>query len=95
MSEERVTVRVLIAGRVQGVWFRAWTVEQAMRLKLDGWVRNKRDGSVEALFSGSPDNVERMVALCWDGPPSAVVSRVEVLPSDAVPPPGFSQRPTA
>ena len=48
----RIAVRARISGRVQGVWFRAWTVEQAEMLGLDGWVRNRSDGSVEALFAG-------------------------------------------
>ena len=74
----RKAVRVLIAGRVQGVWFRAWTAEQANALKLDGWVRNRRDGSVEAVFSGTAVAVEAMIGRCHVGPPAAVVDRVTV-----------------
>ncbi|MBT6510918.1 MAG: acylphosphatase, partial [Rhodospirillaceae bacterium] len=51
MQHER-KVRVCITGRVQGVWYRAWTTEEASELGLDGWVRNRRDGTVEAVFAG-------------------------------------------
>jgi len=78
----RITsVRVLITGRVQGVWFRGWTEQQATRLNLSGWVKNRADGSVEALFSGQPENVDQMLDLCWQGPPMAVVSNVMITPS--------------
>ena len=49
---ERKIVHVLISGTVQGVWFRAWTVQEAQKRGLDGWVRNRRDGDVEAVFAG-------------------------------------------
>lgn len=75
----RRTVRLKIDGRVQGVWYRGWTVEQARLLGLDGWVRNRRDGSVEAVVSGSPDAVERMILACHDGPPAARVQAVNVI----------------
>ena len=55
------TVTVRIEGRVQGVYYRAWTYETATSLGLDGWVRNREDGSVEAVFSGSPDVVAEML----------------------------------
>ena len=76
-----ITVSVRIRGRVQGVWFRAWTVEQASLRRLRGWVRNRRDGSVEALFAGPTAMVDDMIAACWQGPPSASVEAVEVTPS--------------
>ena len=66
--------QVMIRGRVQGVGYRAWVEHQARLRRLDGWARNRRDGSVEALFAGPPDVVSEMVALCRHGPPS---SRVE------------------
>lgn len=75
-SENEVTARVLIEGRVQGVWFRAWTREAALSLGLRGWVRNRRDGSVEAVFAGPAGDVADMIARCHEGPPSAAVSRV-------------------
>ena len=72
------TVRVVISGRVQGVWYRGWTCEQAGMLGLMGWVRNRRDGTVEALFLGDSESVEAMIARCHDGPPAARVIEVRV-----------------
>jgi acylphosphatase len=65
-----------IAGRVQGVGFRAWTAREAQRLGLAGWVRNRRDGSVEAVFKGTEDAVVRMLDECWRGPRGAKVDNV-------------------
>ena len=94
MSE--VTKRVLISGKVQGVWFRAWTVEQATRLHLRGWVRNRKDGRVEALIAGPSHIVDDLVELCHQGPPMAKVESVEVETSgETAPEAGFGQRPTA
>ncbi|MBF9234198.1 acylphosphatase [Microvirga alba] len=73
------TLHVLIHGRVQGVGFRAWTHHQAELHGLNGWVRNCRDGSVEALFSGPDALVEAMLKACQQGPRGAVVERVEVV----------------
>jgi len=75
-----ITVSVRIRGRVQGVWYRGWTEEQAASRGLRGWVRNRRDGSVEALFCGPPELVEGMIEACWSGPPSARVEAVERRP---------------
>ncbi|MSP49303.1 MAG: acylphosphatase [Alphaproteobacteria bacterium] len=91
---DRVVVRVRIEGRVQGVWYRGWTVEEAARLGLDGWVRNRADGSVEAVFAGPREAVDAMVAACHRGPPSAWVERVEIAAVPDTPPQGFVQRPT-
>ena len=93
MSGER-RVRVRIRGQVQGVWFRAWTIEEATARGLDGWVRNRRDGSVEAVFAGAEGDVDRMIALCRSGPPMSRVARVEVDPESEDVPPGFQGRPT-
>lgn len=76
------TVHVLIQGRVQGVGFRAWTHHQAELHGLKGWVRNRRDGAVEAVFSGPEDLVEVVLKACRQGPRGAVVERVEQLNSD-------------
>ncbi len=77
MSETpHATLRVCITGRVQGVWYRAWTAEQASARGLRGWVRNRRDGSVEAVFSGPERQVEEMIAACDQGPPSARVDGI-------------------
>ena len=90
-----VQVRVVIKGRVQGVFYRNWTVENATQLGLKGWVRNRRDGSVEALFSGNPDVVQEMEQRCRRGPPDAMVTGLEVLPSSDDPGSGFKRKPTA
>jgi acylphosphatase len=68
--------RVLIRGRVQGVGYRAWVNHQARRRGLQGWVRNRRDGSVEAVFEGTEDTVANMIASCRNGPPSGRVDEV-------------------
>ncbi|GMY14798.1 kinesin-related protein 12-like isoform X1 [Fagus crenata] len=83
------TVRVVIKGRVQGVFYRNWTVENATQLGLKGWVRNRRDGSVEALFSGNSDVVQEMEQRCRRGPPDAMVTGLEVFPSSDDPGSGF------
>jgi acylphosphatase len=70
--------RVVVAGRVQGVWFRETCRRQAERGGLAGWVRNLGDGRVEAVFEGEPDAVERLVGWCRQGPSRAHVQRVEV-----------------
>ena len=95
--EGHKSVRVRITGRVQGVWFRAWTVQQARRLGLAGWVRNRSDGSVEALLSGPEQRVEEMIRLCGAGPSAArvdSVARAEVPAADTEHEGAFSQRPT-
>lgn len=84
-----------IEGRVQGVWFRSWTQGEANRLGLAGWVRNRRDGTVEALFSGLPEAVDAMLAACRRGPPAASVSNVVSDPADPPAESGFRQLPTA
>lgn len=89
-----VARRCVITGRVQGVWYRAWTIEQATTRALRGWVKNRRDGAVEALFAGPADRVEDMIAACRIGPAAARVAGIEV--SDAGPgasiPAGFEKR---
>jgi acylphosphatase len=75
--------RVTIRGRVQGVGYRAFVEHQAMALRLGGWVRNRRDGSVEALFAGPADVVSGMVALCRRGPSYARVDTLEEEPANA------------
>jgi len=70
-------VHVLISGRVQGVFFRAETLRTALSLGLAGWVLNREDGCVEALFEGEDESVDRMLAWCRQGPPHARVDRVD------------------
>lgn len=87
-------VRVVIHGRVQGVWFRGWTIDEAQDRGLNGWVRNRRDGTVEAVFNGPGEDVADMVAACREGPPAARVTEVQQFPCDDPPGPGFHQVPT-
>ncbi|MGY4479762.1 acylphosphatase [Bradyrhizobium sp. USDA 3364] len=72
-----VICHVTIKGRVQGVGYRAWVDEQANARGLEGWVRNRRDGSVEAVFAGADDVVADMIAACRRGPISARVDSVQ------------------
>jgi acylphosphatase len=88
------TVTVRIEGQVQGVYYRAWTEQTARRLHLDGWVRNRRDGSVEAVFSGPESQVDEMLRRCVDGPPHAAVTNVIVTDEGGAPPSGFTVLPT-
>jgi acylphosphatase len=75
--------QVTIRGRVQGVGYRYWVEQQARARGLEGWVRNRRDGSVEALFAGPPDVVSGVIALCRRGPTAARVDAVEEEPANA------------
>ena len=88
-------VRVVISGRVQGVWFRAWTEQTARGLGLDGWVRNRRDGTVEAVLSGDAATVEQMIERLWEGPDLAAVKAVDRFDHSEPVGPGFEVRPTA
>lgn len=73
-----VHAHVFVSGRVQGVGYRASTWDTAILLKLNGWVRNLRDGRVEAVFEGPRDRVEEMLRWCHKGPPAAAVTEVAV-----------------
>lgn len=74
--------RVLVRGRVQGVGFRAWVAQTAVARGLAGWVRNRRDGSVEAVFVGPVDAVSAMIEACGQGPLIARVTSVETTEAD-------------
>ncbi len=69
-------MHVIVKGRVQGVGYRAWCVREAQALALKGWVRNRHDGSVEAQFIGTPENVSAMLKACHGGPAFARVDEV-------------------
>lgn len=71
-----IRVRLIIEGRVQGVWFRDSTRKQAIDLGVCGWVKNRFDGSVEVLAEGPQEGVEKLIAWCHQGPPYASVSHV-------------------
>jgi acylphosphatase len=75
---EKISAQVIIHGWVQGVYFRAFTRDQARSLGLTGWVRNRRDGTVEARFEGEKEKVDQMVAWCHRGSPPSRVEKVEV-----------------
>ena len=75
---EKTRVRLKIAGRVQGVYYRATTVQEAQKLRLTGWVMNCPDGSVEAVAEGSRQKLEELIAWCHQGPDGARVTQVDV-----------------
>ncbi|MEX2643173.1 MAG: acylphosphatase [Acetobacterales bacterium] len=83
-SDEPVmmAMHVRIRGKVQGVAFRAWIQEEATKRGLRGWVRNRNDGTVEAVFSGEMSAVRRMADACHQGPPAAQVSNVVCIPGE-------------
>jgi len=78
----KIRAHVLVSGRVQGVFFRSETQDEAVRHGLTGWVRNLPDGRVEAVFEGEKDRVDELIEFCRRGPPGARVTRVEVTWSD-------------
>jgi acylphosphatase len=84
--------RVRVTGRVQGVFFRAWTEQQARELGVKGWVRNAADGSVEAHLQGDEAAVKALIDRLHAGPPSAEVEAVEVGEADAQAVTGFAVR---
>jgi acylphosphatase len=88
------SVHLRITGRVQGVGYRAWAIENARRLGLRGWVRNRADGSVEALVIGADDPVAAMIEACWEGPFAARVTEVAVGEAADDGSEGFRPRPT-
>ncbi|MCP5003783.1 MAG: acylphosphatase [Planctomycetes bacterium] len=77
-TENYTRAHVFADGRVQGVFFRASTRAEAIQLGLTGWVKNCKDGRVEAVFEGAKENVEKAVEWCRKGPPGASVTHVEV-----------------
>ncbi|MCF8070087.1 MAG: acylphosphatase [Desulfobacterales bacterium] len=75
---EKVRAHIIITGKVQGVFFRMETQLEAKRLGVTGWVRNRRDGSVEAIIEGNKDGVTALVKWCHSGPPMATVRDVDI-----------------
>jgi acylphosphatase len=90
---DRVTRRLVIRGRVQGVFYREAMRQEAARLGVTGWVRNTRAGTVEAFVQGSPASVEAIIAWSRRGPPDAEVGGVEVEAAEGDFP-SFEKRPT-
>ena len=76
-GNEFIAARAVVSGRVQGVTYRQACRQEARRLDLIGWVRNRRDGSVEVWAQGSPDRIEKLIDWLWQGPPYAHVTGVE------------------
>ncbi len=76
MSDSKENIRLTISGRVQGVSYRAWMQKTAHNLGLDGWVRNRMNGDVEALAHGAPEKLQELVAACHKGPAFAKVDKV-------------------
>ena len=87
--------KLRVHGGVQGVFYRAWSVETARALDLRGWVRNRLDGSVEMMIQGEEEALLRMIERCRQGPPAARVERIDIEASDEEAPGGFEKRPTA
>jgi acylphosphatase len=85
---------LVIHGRVQGVWYRGWAVDTARSLGLAGWVRNRRDGTVEGVVQGEEGAVERFIALAREGPPAARVERIDMNDAEPATLAGFEQRAT-
>ena len=88
------TVRLRITGKVQGVGYRIWTTRFAAGLELHGWIRNRVDGSVEMLVTGTPQKVAAMIEASRDGPPGARVSDVIATPDPHDGSRGFVALPT-
>ena len=91
---ERHAIRLTIRGQVQGVGYRAWAVEVARRAGLDGWVRNRWDGSVELLAIGEEAALEPLETACRRGPAAALVTSVDRVEADDDDSVGFNSRPT-
>jgi acylphosphatase len=81
---EKVRARVIVEGRVQGVFFRSHTEEMAFRLGVKGWVKNRRDGRVEAVFEGDQEKVDQIIQWCHRGPSEARVTRVHLAWEDYI-----------
>ncbi len=88
------TVRLRIEGLVQGVGFRAFVEREAAQRGIDGWVRNRRDGGVEAVLAGPAAQLDAVIARCAMGPRGARVDMVKVLDDPGPVAPGFEVRPT-
>jgi acylphosphatase len=90
----RAAASFRIEGLVQGVGYRWWAVREAERLRLAGWARNRRDGSVEILAIGAPSAIDALEAACASGPPAARVAAVRRSPARDDGSQGFAQQPT-
>lgn len=84
---------VIIAGVVQGVGYRYWLRGEAERRGINGWCRNRRDGTVEAIFAGESERLDQLLERCRSGPPGAAVGAVDIKRSDESPLAGFQVLP--
>ncbi len=94
MSDDLTTFRLRIKGQVTGIGFREWAIEEATARKLNGWVRNRSDGTVEMVISGPDDIIKQMLSRCTQGPDAAQVTNIDILREDELPAPGFKRQPT-
>lgn len=82
MESDETIVHIRVRGRVQGVGYRAFTQAEALARGVKGWVRNRRNGEVEAVFGGRTEAIEALCEICRRGPPRAFVEALEILPAD-------------
>lgn len=94
MSDEITTFRLRIKGEVQQVGFREWAIREALARNLDGWVRNRGDGTVEMLISGPDKVVQDMLGACTKGPEAAMVTTIDIVNETERPAPGFKRQAT-
>jgi acylphosphatase len=94
MTDEIITMNIRIEGDVQGVGFRDFAIREATARKLKGWVRNRTDGSLEAVASGPRTVVESFITACVKGPRGARVTAFNLMPTEAPASLGFMRRPT-
>ncbi|MBI1210065.1 MAG: acylphosphatase [Alphaproteobacteria bacterium] len=94
MNEEITTFRLRIKGEVQGVGYREWAIREASNRRLNGWVRNRGDGSVEMLISGPDAVVQDMLRATTQGPPAAQVTKIDIFREDELPEDGFKRQKT-
>ena len=93
-GQDITSLRLRIEGAVQGVGYRAFAAAEARKLALDGWMRNRSDGTVEALVCGETKQVEAFVAACMRGPPGARVKNIDLHKAEPPAEKGFRSRPT-
>ncbi len=93
-DDDLTSLRLRIEGFVQAVGYRHFAIAKATELGLSGWIRNRSDGTVEAVISGETKAVESFVQACMRGPTGSRVENVELSPADAPGEPGFKRRPS-
>jgi len=94
VEDDLTTLRMRIEGYVQAVGYRNFAINEATRLGLDGWIRNRLDGTVEALVSGETTKVEQFILACAKGPPGSRVSNFELHKAEPPAEKGFRRRPS-